>query len=171
MTVFAVPMLLYFAGRPDEAAAEAVHNLELFEPFPIGAILHGYALEAVGATKRAIREYNRALGMGFFPDAVARLGHAYGTMGDRPKALSYLQELHDAEEDGKIAYVSGYLEALIHVGLGDHHQALTCLENSLAQRCDWLIYLNVEPCWRDLRKYDQFQMLARKVGLTITGAL
>src|ERR1019366_1964307 len=57
MTVFTVPFMLVFAGRADEAVHEAAHDLDILGPFPIGNILHGYALEAIGATQRAIAEY------------------------------------------------------------------------------------------------------------------
>jgi tetratricopeptide (TPR) repeat protein len=166
MTVFTVPWMLLLAGHPDEAELEAARDLELFDPFPIGNIIHGYTLEAIGATELAITEYKRSLGTDFFPDALARLGHAYGTLAKRQTALSYLKELRAAETDGTIAYLPGYFEALIRVGLGEHDRALACLENSLKQHCDWLIYLNVEPCWKDLKKYERFKTLLQKVGLT-----
>jgi DNA-binding winged helix-turn-helix (wHTH) protein len=165
MTNFAVPMMLYLAERPEEAASEAARQLQLFDPFPIGNVIHGYALSALGLYQRAIAEFKLSLRVDFFPDAVARLGYICGVIGDREKALAYLQELRDAEASGTIAYLSGYLEALIWIGLEDFDKAMTCLENSLRQRCDWLIYLNAEPCWKKLRKYDRFKALSLKVGI------
>ena len=58
-----------------------------------------------------------------------------------------------------------YYEALIRIGLGENDRALDCLESALAQNCDWLIFLNVEPCWKDLRKSRRFGKLSEKVGL------
>jgi DNA-binding winged helix-turn-helix (wHTH) protein len=165
MTVFTVPFMLHLSGRPDEAVREAAHYLEVFDPFPIGNILHGYALEALGSTRRAISEYERSLGMDFFPDALARLGHAYGTMGNQKRALRYMEALHEAETDGVIAYLPGYLEALVHVGLGNNLEALKCLEKSVTQKCDWLIYLNVEPSWKPLRGSKRFHALVKRIGL------
>jgi tetratricopeptide (TPR) repeat protein len=165
MTNFTVPMMLYMAGRSEEAASLAARNLQLFDPFPIGNVIHGYALTALGLYQRAIDEFKLSLKVDFFPDSVARLGYIYGVMGHRDKALAYLQELRDAEASGTIAYLSGYLEALIRVGLGERDKALTCLEDSLRQRCDWLIYLNAEPCWTELRKHDRFKALSRKIGI------
>lgn len=167
MTVFTVPFMLLFSGRADEAVRVAAHYLEVFDPFPIGNILQGYALEAIGATRRAIAEYERSLGIDFFPDALARLGHAHGTIGHRKKALEYLEALHEAEADGTIAYLPGYLEALVHVGLGNNEEALRCLENSVKQKCDWLIYLNVEPSWKPLTGYKRFKALLERVGLSV----
>jgi DNA-binding winged helix-turn-helix (wHTH) protein len=169
MTVFTVPFMLLFSGRADEAVREAAHYLEVFDPFPIGNILHGYALEAIGATRRAIAEYERSLGIDFFPDALARLGHAHGTIGHQKRALEYLEALHEAEADGTIAYLPGYLEALVHVGLGNNKEALKCLENSVKQKCDWLIYLTVEPSWKPLTIYKRFNMLLERVGLVKAG--
>lgn len=94
MTVFTVPFMLVFAGRADEAVREAAHCVDIFDPFPIGNILHGYALEAVGATQRAIAEYKRCLEAEFFPDALARLGHAHATLGERKIALGYRNHRH-----------------------------------------------------------------------------
>jgi tetratricopeptide (TPR) repeat protein/DNA-binding winged helix-turn-helix (wHTH) protein len=171
MTVFTIPFMLVFAGRANEAVPEAAQYVQDFDPFPIGHILYGYALEAIGATRRAIDEYKRSLEMEFFPDALARLGHAYGILGEQKTALAYLKKLKEAEAHGIIAYLPGYLEALIHVGLGDYEQTFKCLENSFAQKCDWLIYLNVEPCWTPLKRYKRFEALLQRVGLAAKTAL
>jgi tetratricopeptide (TPR) repeat protein len=162
MTVFTAPWMLVFSGRAGEAINEAERAIKDFDPFAVGHIICGYAWESNGMPEQAITEYKRSLDIAPFPDAFASLGHASAIAGDKRAARSYLAKLQTFEG---IAYVSGYLEALVYVGLGDHPHALEALERSYQEKCDWLIYLKVEPRWQPLRHEKRFQSLLRKVGL------
>ncbi len=162
MTVFTVPWMHILAGRTDEALLQCVEALNDFDPFAVGHIIHGYAWEAAGVGARAITEYKKSMGIAVFPDGFASLGHAYGLGGDARMALSCLDNLRAFKE---IAYVSGYYEALIYIALGKKKEAMDALENAFTQKCDWLIYLKVEPRWKPLRDEKKFIGLLERVGL------
>jgi tetratricopeptide (TPR) repeat protein len=165
MSVFTVPWMLVFASRADKAVVEAKRALEEFDPFAVGHVIHGWALEAAGRVAEAISAYQRSLELDFFPDAAAALGHLYAKQGRKKLALAHLNLLKDAEATKRTAYLSGYHEALIHVGLGDNNLGMRSLEKALLQKCDWLIYLNVEPRWSPLRSMKGFTRLLERVGL------
>ena len=54
--------------------------------------------------------------------------------GNKKAALEQFDFLRKAASTKKIAYVSGYHEALIHVGLGDNQRALDSLEEAQKQK-------------------------------------
>jgi len=163
MTVFTLPWMLVFAKRTDEALFACNEALRDFDPFAVGHIIHGYALGTAGAWEKAIVEYKRSLEIAAFPDAYASLGHCYGIIGDPKAATSWLTQLRQFKE---IDYVSGYHEALVYVSTGQVREALNALHRAYVQKCDWLIYLNVEPRWEPLRGEERFIDLVRKVGLS-----
>jgi len=162
MTLFTVPWMYVLAGRTDEALLKCEEALKDFDPFAVGHIIHGYAWEAAGVGARAIAEYKRSMEIAVFPDAFASLGHAYGLGGEARMAMSCLDNLRAFKD---IAYVSSYYEALICVALGKKKEAIDALERAFTQKCDWLIYLKVEPRWRPLRGEKKFISLLERVGL------
>lgn len=165
MTVFTVPWMLVFAGRADEAVLEADKALRSSGPFAVGHNIHGWALEAAGRVDEAIVAYKKSLGIEFFPSTVAALGHIQARHGNKRAALECLDALHSAVSLKKIAYVSGYHEALIWVGMDDNQRALAALERAREELCDWLIYLKVEPRWEPLRPLKKFARLLRECGI------
>jgi len=161
MTVFTVPWMLLLAGRADEALAECERALNDFDPFAVGHIICGYIWEALGVETKAIEEYEKSLEIAEFPDAYGCLGHAYGIQGEAERAMESLDKLRNM----KLAYVSGWCKALTFVGLGRNAEALQALEEAYTQKCDWLIYLNVDPRWKPLRGETRFRRLVADVGL------
>ncbi|MCL5670081.1 MAG: hypothetical protein M1423_02110, partial [Acidobacteria bacterium] len=165
MTVATEPWFMLFAGQVDEAVRKGEEVAEKFTAFAPAHDLLGHIYCANGAVNRAIERYERALDLDFLPDAVASLGFIYARMGDRKKALGQLALLNRAKTDKKIAYVSSYFEALVRVGLGERKRSLDALERAFEERCDWLIYLAVEPRWEKLRSEKRFLKLLHRVGI------
>jgi adenylate cyclase len=62
-------------------------------------------------------------------------------------------------------YVSSYDAALIYVGLGDHDQAFSWLNQAAAERSLWLGYLKVGPQFDPLRRDQRFPDLLSRLGL------
>jgi hypothetical protein len=86
-------------------------------------------------------------------------------MGRRKEALDSLAAIHRAKDSGKIAYVSSYFTALVYTGLGEKKKALDALDSALEEKCDWMIYLAVEPRWEEIRGEQRFVSLVRRVGI------
>ncbi len=59
-----------------------------------------------------------------------------------------------------------YDVATVYTGLGEKEQALEWLGKACEERFGWLVFLNVEPIFDNLRPDRRFEELLRRVGLT-----
>jgi tetratricopeptide (TPR) repeat protein len=165
MTVATVPWLTLFAGRVAEAVRVGNEVAKNFPDFAPAHHLLGDIYCSEGDLDKAIAQYEKSLEIDFLPPTVASLGFVYGRRRDRKNALRQLARLEEAERDKKIAYVSGYCEALVRAGLRENGRCMDALERAFKERCDWLIYLAVEPRWKELRSEQRFHKLLHRVGL------
>lgn len=165
MTVATEPWLMMFAERGGEAVARGEEVAKRFAPSaPTHAIL-GDIYQAVGTMHKAIEQYRLCLDIEFLPAALASLGYVQARMGHREEALNSLAAIYKAKETGRIVYVSGYFDALVHAGLGESKKSLDALERAYDEKCDWLVHLGVEPRWKELRREKRFVNLMRRVGI------
>jgi TolB-like protein/DNA-binding winged helix-turn-helix (wHTH) protein/Tfp pilus assembly protein PilF len=152
------------ARRYDDAI-RTFHDVFELEPDSIWAHTGlGWAYEQKQMYRDARAEFEKALRLSNRSDdtTLASLGKVLGESGRKQDARNILQELRDR---GKRRYVSQYLVALVQVGLGNRDQAIGSLEQAYSDRDQWMIYLNVDPGWDDLRSDHRFQDLLRRVGL------
>jgi tetratricopeptide (TPR) repeat protein len=94
----------------------------------------------------------------------ARANEAYacaraGRLSEASQILASLVELAAKQ------YVPAYNLALIHNALGRTAEALTWLERAVDQRVPWLVFLAVDPKWKNLRDNPRFQALLRRLNL------
>jgi hypothetical protein len=92
----------------------------------------------------------------------AELAFAYSMAGRKAAARKLLEELGELS---KHEYVSPYLLATIHTGLGSKEQAFVWLEKATDDRDVELVYLKVDPRVDPLRSDPRFQDLLRRIGL------
>jgi TolB-like protein/Tfp pilus assembly protein PilF len=94
------------------------------------------------------------------------LGHAYGRAGRSAEAMQILREL---EERRKRDLASAADLAVIHLGLGDHAEALRYLEAALDESSSTgtalPAYLKVDPIWDPIRPDPRFTALLERMGL------
>jgi len=74
--------------------------------------------------------------------------------------------LAQLERRSKQQYVSQYMFATIYACLGEKDQALESLNKAYAEHASAIIFLKVEPSFKDLRSDPRFQELARRIGVT-----
>lgn len=111
----------------------------------------------------AIGEIQKGLGMsGDNTRVLGTLGYAYAVAGQRAKAQQLLAEL---QARSKRSYVSPYFLAVIHAGLGDKALALDSLEKAVQERQPYLVLLDVEPVFSNLRAEPRFLALLQRIGL------
>jgi len=55
--------------------------------------------------------------------------------------------------------------ARVYVGLGETGQAFAWLERAYEERSDHLVFVRVDPAWRDLRSDPRLVDIMRRVGL------
>jgi serine/threonine protein kinase/Flp pilus assembly protein TadD len=155
----------YYFGRDHERAIDQGRKaLELDPNFGFAHWHLGMNYQQLGRTEDAIIELQlAALLAGGGPTFVAHLGHAYARAGRREQAQQVLAELKELSHR---RYVSSYFMAIIHVGLDEIDEAMTCLESAYEERSGFLPFIGVEPMLDPLRGEARFADLMAKVGIS-----
>jgi hypothetical protein len=83
-------------------------------------------------------------------------------MGQPDEARAILQDLRDRTA---IQYVPADYFAVLHLGLGEHDEALTWLERAHRERALHTVFLAVDPLYADLHGERRFDGILRTVGL------
>ena len=154
--------LLSSAGQLDRAVEQIWKIMEM-EPtftrayFDLGLMYaeHKKAEEAVAALQKAANQDPEN------PQVIACLAYAHALAGNRDEAERVLVWL---EEQGRKGYVSPFLQASIHAGLGENDRAIALLEKGYEVRATEMVYLKTEPFFEPLRPDPRFQDLLRRMN-------
>jgi TolB-like protein/Tfp pilus assembly protein PilF len=156
-----VGTVLTSARRYDEAIEQLRKALEMNPSFHYAHYHLGEALEMKGLTEDAIAEYEKATALNDDPVPQALLGHLYAKIGRKDEARRILQRLRDSAKE---RYVTPYLFALIHLGLGEKDRAIDFLEKTYEDRDGYSIaFIKVDPFLDPLRGDPRFEALVQKV--------
>jgi TolB-like protein/DNA-binding winged helix-turn-helix (wHTH) protein/tetratricopeptide (TPR) repeat protein len=131
--------------------------------FPLAHLWLGVGYEGSGQTREAIPEYQKAteLRQGD-SDATAALAHANATTGRKAEALKILREW---QRQSETSYVSPYMIATVHAGLGDKDKAFEFLEKAYQERSPDLPYfLRADLRMDSLRSDPRFQDLMHRMN-------
>jgi Flp pilus assembly protein TadD len=122
----------------------------------------GMGYEGIGQRAEAIPEYQRAVELsGGDQDPTAALAHAYAMTGRTEEARTILREL----EQKRGEYVSPYMIATIHAGLGDKDRAFEYLTKAFQEKClDIAWQLKADHRIDTLRADPRFDALLRQVN-------
>ena len=158
----------YNARRYQEAIAQAKSALEIDSTFSRAHFWVGMAQEQLSRPDDAIREFEMTIAHGG-PASIylAALGHTYGVIGQRDKALAVLAEL---QTRAKSRYISPLDIATVYLGLGDADATFEWLERAYQARAGALVYLAVDPRYDVVRSDPRFGSLVRRIGLPEVGA-
>jgi TolB-like protein len=154
------------ARRYPEAIAQLNKALEMDPNFGYAHILRGTALELEGDASGAIKEFERVQEIekveGGRTEGLAKLARAYALQGDRPKALQFLQEIKELDQQKKATWAYGYATA--YLGLGDKSQAIDWLQRSYETKESGVIgNIGVDPLLDGLRGDPRFDALVQEV--------
>ncbi len=153
------------AGQPDQAIAQCRKALDLDPDFMTAHNFLGRAYVAKGMYEEAIAEFETVARISSDNPALRSiLGYALAASGRRQEAIRILDEL---KELSARQYLKPYLIARIHVGLGDHEQALEWLDKALEDRDPFMVDLSADPWLDPLRSNPKFRELMRRVGLPV----
>jgi serine/threonine-protein kinase len=159
-----VGWLFYLTRRYDEAIETYNKILELDADFILAHRRLGQVYVEKRMHEEAIREFEKCLAPSREDaESLAWLGHAYAASGATERAMEIIDEMNLL---AKSRYVSSYLMAIIHIGLGDIDRAFELLEKACDERYGFLAYLKVSPVFDPLRADARFQELIARVGLT-----
>ena len=94
-------------------------------------------------------------------DEYSVLGFLYGKLGRTREAREQLANLDRLGTLGR--YISPVARSLVHLGLGEHEEALDLLEEGYRTRAGWMAFAMTLPYWEELRTNPRFMELMRRV--------
>lgn len=152
----------YYHNREFRKAIEQGKKAIEWDPqFPIAHACLGRAYLQIGRSGDAVshfekaRDYSRgsSIMLGF-------LAHAYAKSGCQPAANAALQQLLDRRGE---KYVPAYFIALVYFGLDDTKDGLNWLNEAVEERSHWVLFLNTDPAFDDLRSDARFCRVLERV--------
>jgi len=151
------------AERFAEAARGASHVLETDPIHDRALATLGWARIKMGQTDEGLAALERAVSVApGNTQWLAQLGQAYALAGRTDAARDVLRQL---QERARTSYISPYLLAFVHTGLGEHEQALDLLERALATRTGAVYGIKGSLLFAPLRGHPRFQALLQKINL------
>jgi TolB-like protein/DNA-binding winged helix-turn-helix (wHTH) protein len=146
---------LYYARRYEEAITQLRSVLQASPKFPLAHLWLGRAYEQKGIYPEAIIEFEQAgAALRDWPVIIAAAGHAYARWGHKSDAIETLRRMNELTKD---QYVTPYGVALIFAGLDDKEQTMNWLQKAYKDRSHWLVWLNLDPRFDNVRSDRRFQ--------------
>lgn len=134
---------LYYSRQYDQAIEQFRSVVEAEPSLPLAHQTLGMAYQQKGLLNEAIEEYKRAAAFSHdSPASIAALASAYAAMGKFADARQYLAHL---EEMSHTRYVPAFYFATVYYAMGDLTRTFEWGWKAIGDRCDYLIYLRVEP--------------------------
>jgi len=134
---------LYYSRHYDQAIEQFRSVVEIDPSLPLAHQTLGMAYQQKGQFDQAIEEYKRAAAFSSnSPASVAALASAYAAAGKPTEAR---QELARLEDMSRTRYVAAFYFASVHYAMGDLAKTFEWGWKAIGERCDYLIYLRVEP--------------------------
>jgi serine/threonine-protein kinase len=155
---------LYLSGEYDQAIAQLQKTLELDPNFVPAHYQLGFCEVEKADYEKATQEFQKAVLLSNMQAVyVAGLGYGYAAAGQTQAAENVLKQL---EESGTAAnFVDPIYVAMIYARLNREEQAMRLLEQAYEQHSEFLVFVNVEPAFRNLRSNPKFEALLRKANL------
>jgi TolB-like protein/Tfp pilus assembly protein PilF len=153
--------VLCSARHYDEAIEQLRKTIEMDPRFYYAHWNLGVALESKGLVDQAVVEYEKAIALDDDPLSPGLLAHLYAKMGQKEKALQIQERLREVSKE---RYVTPYIFAIIHLGLGEKDQAMAFLEKTYEDRDGYNIaFVKVDPFFDSLRGDPRFQAFVQKI--------
>lgn len=156
---------LIHAGRVDEGIARLNATLEL-DPnhWMVHLFLTSGYIEK-GMLEKAIEMGRKTVQINPHSRSFSFLGYALAKAGRQAEALDEMNKILTVEGE---RWVSPYSIALLYNGLNDRDRSISWLRRGLAERDPRMVFLKVEPKWKNLRDDPRFQKIMSDVGFTGT---
>jgi Flp pilus assembly protein TadD len=148
----------YHARQYDQAIAQYRRALEIDPSFDIAQQFLGKAYAQKGLYREAVDELRKIGSPYSEPPSV--LGFVYAVSGRPSEARRVLEQL---QEMRKHQYVPPWSLVRVYTGLGDNDQAFEWLEQSVQERDERLVWLEVDPMLDNLRSDARFDQFLRRL--------
>lgn len=156
-------VVLYMAGRSDDAVRHFEGTLDLDDRFAFAHAMLGLTYASKRMPERAIEASSRARALaGRRPDIVAVHGFSLGRAGRRREALATLDEIKRLTNPHT---PPPFQMALVHVGLEDWNRAFDWLGKAVDERSWEIPLLKADPAFEQLRQQPRFPALIAGLGL------
>jgi tetratricopeptide (TPR) repeat protein len=159
---FVLGWLYGVSGRFDAAIAQHLLVSRLATDSGLPALGLAMAYSGQGQFAEAIAHLAKASHMRCGSLLHGHLGYCYARLGRRDDAL---QEIGILTRRSETHYVSPLSYAAIHAGLGEHSQALGCLERAAEVHDPSLPIQLLSAEFDNLRDEPRFQALRKRIGL------
>ncbi|MFM9904761.1 MAG: winged helix-turn-helix domain-containing tetratricopeptide repeat protein [Pyrinomonadaceae bacterium] len=150
----------YYRGEYEQAIRQFNDTLEIDPEFDHARYYLGSALVHSGKSKEAVTEFEKLVQAQPIQQFYGLLGYCYGVSGEATKARRILKELDRMEKE---SYISPYIRAIVHTGLGEKDKALEMLQRALDQNAAWLVWLNADPFFSSLRNEPKFLRIIQEL--------
>lgn len=152
----------YYSGRYGEAVKQLKFVLELDKDFPPAHLWLGRTYQELGRLNDALSEFKHVEErLPEWPVSIAARGFVAGVAGRTDEAENTLFELRRLA--GR-KFVTSYGVALVHAGLGQKDSAFAWLNKAFDERAHWLVWLRLDPRWKELRSDPRFAELVSRMG-------
>jgi TolB-like protein/Tfp pilus assembly protein PilF len=155
--------MFHYYNRNDNALRSVDQALAMNPQFPLAWFWRGRILTSQGQYEQADAAFQNIRQLRTWTPAMAALGFLYGKSARPKEALKILGEFEALAKSGR--YASSYAIAAVHAGLDDRESALSVLETAVQEKSHWLVWLNRDPRWDEIRDDARFRSLVRRVGL------
>lgn len=147
----------YYFARQYPLAIERFKQVLSRDPkFPAAHYNLGRAYVQAGRYEEAVGAFEAAARLSGVPQANAALAHVYARLGEVAKAEAILEEMEDcAAEPTRLA--------LILLGLGKLDRAVEKLQQAFQERSFWMVYLQADPVYDELRSHPAFVALLERM--------
>ena len=154
--------ILYLARDYTRAVNRLRLTLELRPDYIPARTLLSFVLERTGARQEAAEEYERAIALTRGREIPMSVLGRVLSAGHQDQLRSGIEQLRGWADR---RYVPACWFAALHTRLGENDRAFQWMEKAWEERSNWLIYLQVDPIFDNLRSDKRFQQLVRRVGL------
>jgi tetratricopeptide (TPR) repeat protein len=156
----------YYSGRMEDAANRLRRTIDLDPSFMRAHYELGRVYKQREMYDLALTELDRAMQLSNrSPIVLAEIGAVHALVGHREEAFAARRELEDRTAGG---HVSQYHVAVLLSALGDHNATINALAAAHEERFNWIVFINVEPNFRQLKSLPSFRALVQRLRLDST---
>jgi TolB-like protein/Tfp pilus assembly protein PilF len=154
---------LLHAGHTDEALARLREALELDPNSRVAHLFTASAYIEKGFFAEAIAEARASLVLSpASSQAIAFEAYANAKLGRIAEARAALNEVSQLSRE---RFIPPYHIAMVCNGIGETAEALMWLERGFEHRDPKMVFLNVEPKWKNVRDHPRFVSLLKQMNL------
>jgi TolB-like protein/Tfp pilus assembly protein PilF len=155
--------VLYLSRQYDQSIEQYRKTVASDPAFLPARLWFGRPYMQKGMFKEAIEQLDQAVELSKESTvSLAMLGQAYASAQQPLDAKKILQRLIDRS---KKQYVPSYWVALVYMSMGNKDEAFAWLERAYHERSSWLVWMNVEPRFDQLRDDPRFTSIASRMRL------